>query len=49
LRGIFFGAGRLLVEDVGWLEMQVMFVLLFMETFLPGRESGRTEKRAGLN
>ena len=34
LSGIFLGAGRLLVEDVGWLVMGLMFVSLFMENFL---------------
>ena len=31
---IFWGTGRLLVEDVRWLEMGSMFVLLFMDGFL---------------
>ena len=34
LRGIFFGSGRLLVEDVGWLVMGLMVGLLFMDGFL---------------
>jgi hypothetical protein len=33
---LFFGAGRLLVEDVGWLELGPMFVLLFIVGFLSG-------------
>ena len=34
LRGIFLGAGRLLVEGVGWLVMGLMVALLFMDMFL---------------
>jgi len=50
LRGIiFFGAGRLLVEDVGWLEMGSMFALLFMESFLSWRRVDEQKGEHGPN